>query len=73
MSYLPHGNYPSKQIEIRKVEGNKTPTGTSKELLDWVGDDPDRARRVLDQENATDKPRKTLVEPLENLLDDSST
>lgn len=66
------GNFPSKQIELRIIEENKTPTGTSKELLAWVGTDPERAQRVLDQENATDKPRKTLVEPLEKLLNESS-
>lgn len=73
MTHLPHGNYPSKNVEVRKEKENATPTGTSKELVDWVGDDPERAQRILDQENASDKPRKTVVEAMEKLLDDSSS
>lgn len=38
------------------------------DLLDWVGNDADRAQLVLDQENAKDKPRKTLVEPLATVI-----
>lgn len=68
MTHLPHGNYPSKNVEKRKVEENQTPTGTTKEILEWVGDDPERAQRALDAELASDKPRKTLVEPLEELI-----
>lgn len=64
----PGGNFPSKQIEIRKIKENQTPTGTPKELLEWVGNDKERAKRILDQEKASDRPRKTVVEPLEKLI-----
>jgi hypothetical protein len=73
MTYNPHGNYPSKNVERREQKANETPTGTSKELIDWVGEDPERAQRILDQENASDKPRKTVVEAMEKLLDDTSS
>lgn len=37
---------------------------TIKEVLDEVGDDPVKAQAALDAENATEKPRKTLVAAL---------
>lgn len=40
---------------------------TIDELLGYVGDDPARAGRVLAVEQAKDKPRKTLVEKLEEI------
>lgn len=46
------------------------PKGTSSELLAWVGGDKERAQRALDAENATSKPRKGLVEELEELVKD---
>jgi hypothetical protein len=46
----------------------QVPKGTTSELLSWVGDDKERAQRALDAENATDKPRKGLVEELEEIL-----
>lgn len=66
----PFGNYPSKNIEKRAAEANKTPRGTTKEILGWVGEDLERAQRALDQENAEEKPRKTVVKALEDLLND---
>lgn len=73
MTHLPHGNYPSKNVKVREEKEKETPTGTPKEILAWVGDDTERAQRALDQEKASAKPRKTLVEPLEKLLNDTST
>lgn len=46
------------------------PVGTVGELLTWVGDDKDRARRVLAQENSEDKPRKSLTAQLQEVIDD---
>lgn len=40
------------------------PSGTVRYLLDWVGDDDNRARAVLDAELARDRPRQTLVAAL---------
>lgn len=64
----PHGNFPSKNIKIRAEKEAQTPTGTPKEILAWVGEDIERAQRALDQESASAKPRKSLVEPLEAML-----
>lgn len=70
---MTYGNFPSKQIAIREAKANETPRGTPKELLEWVGDDYTRAERILTQEMESDKPRKTLVEPLRKILNDLVT
>jgi hypothetical protein len=41
---------------------------TVEEVLAEVGDDPERAARALDAERASAKPRKSLVEGLERIL-----
>ena len=46
------------------------PKGTTKEILEWVGDDKDRAQQALDAEEADDSPRKTLVHDLNKKLDE---
>lgn len=46
--------------------------GTVDELMAWVGDDPAKARRLLDQENVKAKPRKGLVAKLVPLAGSSS-
>lgn len=46
------------------------PVGTVGELLEWVGDDKDRARRALAQENSEDKPRKSLAAQLQEVIDE---
>lgn len=38
-------------------------------ILAWVGDDPVRATAVYSLEKASPSPRKTLLEPLEGILD----
>ena len=43
------------------------PEGTVAAVLGWVGDDRERAARALEAENATEKPRTTLVGALEAL------
>lgn len=40
---------------------------TAKEVLAWVGDDPERAAEALAAEQAKDSPRSTLVKQLEKL------
>lgn len=47
---------------------NGVPKGSSKEVLAWVGDDPERALLALEAEQAEDKPRKGLVSDLEDLV-----
>lgn len=39
--------------------------GPVKDVLAWVGDDPDRAREALQAEQAKEQPRSTLVKQLE--------
>lgn len=49
--------------------GDEVPEGTVDEVLAWVGDDKDRAQQALDAEEDSDKPRSTLVEALEALVE----
>jgi hypothetical protein len=49
------------------ADPDTVPSGTAATVLDWVGDDPERAVRALDVENAADRPRTTLVAALEAL------
>ena len=49
------------------VDPDAVPDGTVAAVLGWVGDDRERAARALEAENATDKPRTTLVGALEAL------
>jgi hypothetical protein len=44
------------------------PTGTTAEVLAWVGDDKDRAHRALETEQASSSPRRGLVSELERKL-----
>ncbi|MGW4784226.1 hypothetical protein [Streptomyces sp. NPDC004230] len=43
--------------------------GTAADVLAWVGDDPERAETALEQEQAKDRPRSTLVKQLEKIAD----
>lgn len=45
--------------------------GTVSDVLDWVGDDPQRAEQALGIENGKDEPRKTLVAQLEKVKESS--
>lgn len=53
-------------VETPEVE---VPKGTTAEVLEWVGSDKAKAQRALDAEEATDKPRKTLVGELKEILE----
>lgn len=48
---------------------NEPPDGTSTEVKEWVGDDPQRAQAALDKEQANEKPRSTLTEDLQEIVD----
>lgn len=52
----------------KEPEKPTAPTGTSREILAWVGDDKERAQLALDAELAADRPRKGLVDDLEKLV-----
>lgn len=51
------------------VTADDVPAGSSKEVLDWVGEDKDRAQKALDAEHAKgDDARKGLTADLEKLV-----
>lgn len=50
------------------ADPDNVPAGSAKEVLDWVGDDRDRAQRAYDAEQEKDEPRKGLSSDLEALL-----
>lgn len=47
---------------------SEVPTGTIKEVLDWVGDDADRAVEALTEEESGER-RKTLTKALEDIIE----
>lgn len=46
------------------TDGADVPAGGAKDVLNWVGADPARARQAMDTEQAREKPRTTLVATL---------
>jgi hypothetical protein len=63
----PDAGEPEKPQEPQQEE---VKSGTSREVLGWVGDDKDRARRALEKEQASDKPRSTLIRELNEVLEE---
>jgi hypothetical protein len=61
---LPGGRRVSERVVVAD-----TLAGSAAEVLAAVGTDATEARRYLDAELASDKPRKTLVAKLEKLTD----
>lgn len=49
---------------------DKVPTGTVPEILSWVGDDKEKAKKALDTENEESKPRKGLITALTSVIED---
>jgi len=49
-------------------EAESVPDGPAHEVLEWVGDDPDRAGEALETEQSRDKPRIVLVKQLERTI-----
>jgi hypothetical protein len=47
------------------------PEGTAAEVMQWVGDDPDRAQKALDAEGKAEQPRVTLSNDLQKLIDEN--
>lgn len=47
--------------------GAGVPTGSSGDVLAWVGDDPDRARQAVEVERQRDRPRTTLLAKLDSI------
>lgn len=51
------------------VDRDEVPSHAA-DVKTWVGGDPERAQRALDQENERSNPRSGLVEHLESLIQD---
>jgi hypothetical protein len=41
------------------------PVGTAVQILDWAGDDAEKATAALERERAAERPRTSLIERLE--------
>lgn len=54
--------------ETEETASNEVPDGTIKEVLDWVGEDVDRAVEALTAEEAGER-RKTLIKSLEEIIE----
>jgi len=73
--YLPHslrtgGSTPppaKKQISITK-DNTGLPVGTAAQVMEWVGDNPDRAQAFLTKEQRESRPRVSLVANLKAVL-----
>ncbi|MCW2900235.1 MAG: hypothetical protein JWO67_2500 [Streptosporangiaceae bacterium] len=50
------------------LDGDGVPEGSAKQVLDWVGEDADKAKAALEAEQAKDKPRGGLVTSLTKLI-----
>jgi hypothetical protein len=54
---------------VELAEDAAVPDGTVPEVLEWVGASPERAYAALVVETERDKPRKTLTDALQSILD----
>jgi hypothetical protein len=72
--YLPHtlrpnaGPAPTKQLPKVTLDHRGLPVGTAAQVMDWVGDDPDRAASFLTKEQQETRPRVSLVANLKAVL-----
>lgn len=60
---------PTPSLQSGLDPASEVPEGTINEVMEWVGEDQDRAQTALDAE-LTDKGRKTLIDRLEEVLGD---
>lgn len=54
--------------ETVETVSDEAPEGTIKEVLDWVGEDADKAVEALTAEEAGER-RKTLIKALEEIIE----
>jgi hypothetical protein len=59
---------PSKEEKAAEKVATTTAGGTVKDVLAEVGDDAEKATAALEAEQASEKPRKSLVEKLEAIV-----
>lgn len=60
---------PSSDEEEDDDDSEPVPDGTTAEILQWAGDDQDKAQRALDKEQADQKPRPGLTRGLKKILE----
>lgn len=60
-------------IVSANADPNEVPSGTVPEVLTWVGDDVDRAKKALTVELENSKPRKGLLEELNSMVDEENS
>jgi hypothetical protein len=53
-----------------KPASDEVPEGTAEEVVDWVDGDVAKAKKALAVEQKDESPRKTVVEPLQKIIDD---
>jgi len=58
------------EVDEDEDEDEEVPAGTTAEILQWVGGDPDRAQRALDAEQSHSSPRHGLTGELNKILSD---
>lgn len=58
---------PSQSIQD---SGDDVPSGNIATVLNWVGDDKDRARQAREEESQKDHPRTSLIDRLDNIIED---
>jgi len=73
--YLPHTlrstttrQAPVKQVPLFTLDSSGLPIGTAAQVMEWVGDDPDRALRFLNKEQEEARPRVSLEGNLKEVL-----
>lgn len=59
---------PGEALSQPESAASELPRGTTKELLEWVGDDLERAQALLDAELEAEQPRKGLLNELQGLI-----
>lgn len=63
--FAPEVLAPVEEVETDKAQ--EVPVGSVAEVLEWVGDDQERAKRALEVEKAGHK-RKTLLKQLKDMV-----
>jgi len=65
--YAPLNQSNQPKVEVKKPVLPED-VNTIKEILEWVGEDQDKAILVLENEEHEEKPRVTLMEKLEEII-----
>lgn len=55
----------------QNISEDEVPAGTVPEVLNWVGEDKERAEKALAEEKKADKPRKGLIKALDEVIEES--